>query len=87
MGEKFVYTYSVDGIDDKFEFKSNGASDRETGRSWLSEEAAEDFFHNHGGWECRWPIVFHLYEDKAFLGAFSVGVESQPHFYSTMLTA
>lgn len=87
MMGKHTYQYEVDGIDDRFDFEDSGSVDWETGRAWVAEASAEDFFHNHDGWECCWPMVFTLYEGQTLFGKYSIDVVSQPHFYSTLVTA
>ena len=78
---KTTYKYEIENDGERYEFDHNGASDWETGRVWIAEAAAEDFFHNHDGWEASWPIEFSIFEagDK-FLGTFSVDCKAVPQF-------
>ncbi|EKS29278.1 hypothetical protein [Afipia felis] len=81
------YQYEVENDGERYDFKSNFTSDTETGKGWLAESAAEDFYNEHDGWEARWPLEFSIYEGETFLGCFSVDMESQPHFYSSRVAA
>lgn len=74
------YEYSVEPHDERYAFESKFTPDS---KHWLAEDAAEDFFHNHDGWECKWPMVFNVYDDDKHLGRYSVDVEHQPHFSAT----
>lgn len=53
----------------------------------LAEECAEDYLHNHDGWEhTSWhmdPMEFWIYdENKKFIGKFDVQLEYNPSFYA-----
>lgn len=41
----------------------------------VCEQAAENHYKNHDGWEDRWPITIHLYLDKTGGEVFSAEVE------------
>ena len=48
----------------------------------VAEEAAEDYYDNHDGWEATWPQTIHVWNDKEeYLGAADVHVEYQSSFY------
>lgn len=49
----------------------------------LAEEAAEDLFDNHDGWESHWPLKLELFIDGESAGVFEVELEHVPHFSST----
>ncbi len=54
----------------------------------IAQEAADDFFSNHDGWECRWPKDFIIYsEDKKLLGMCEVEQEAQPFFCASIKEA
>lgn len=84
---KRPYQYEIENDGERFDFKSNFMSDTETGRSWLAEDAAENFYDEHDGWEVSWPLEFSIYEGDTFLGCFSVDVEYRPHFHASLVTA
>jgi hypothetical protein len=48
----------------------------------IAQDAAEDYHHNHDGWEhSSWPIEIHLYdENEKILGKFSVDRDVEPVF-------
>lgn len=78
------YEYSVEPYDDRYSFESKFTADS---KHWLAEDAAEEFFHEHDGWESKWPLVFNVYDDDRHLGRYSVDVEHQPHFSATRMEA
>jgi hypothetical protein len=86
-GMKRTYQYEVENDGERYDFDSNFMSDHETALGWLAEEAGENFYHKHDGWEASWPVVISLYYDETFLGCFSVDMENQPHFYSSLVEA
>ena len=83
---KRTFHYEVENDGTRFEFTSNYMPDTETGSRWIAEEAAQDFFHNHDGWEAIWPVEFTLFNDGQRLGCFTVDVEPQPIFHATLLS-
>jgi len=64
------------GLYDKFETK------------WLVDEMAEDYYHNHDGWELAesWAgndIVFAIWDhDTNFVGKYNVSLEFEPSFFA-----
>lgn len=53
---------------------------------WVAEEAAEDFFHNHDGWEHKWPLKISIESGSAYMQNqmhFEVDMESVPSFSAT----
>lgn len=75
--EKHIYEYAVHPDATRYEFRSVFSTDA---GYWLAEEAAEDFFHKHEGWDCEWPLAFLVYSNGAHLGTWSVDMESRPAF-------
>lgn len=51
----------------------------------LAEECAEDYHHEHDGWEATWPLTFILYETKdgPERARMSVDCETVPSFTAT----
>ena len=52
---------------------------------WLTaQECAEDYYHNHDGWESSWPQLVYLREseDGPIVAAFNVDMEAVPQFYA-----
>jgi hypothetical protein len=48
---------------------------------YIAEECAEDFYHNHDGWEHQWPKTFFIFdESENLLGTFEIHLEHQPTF-------
>lgn len=54
-------------------------------QSDIAQQCADDFHHNHDGWECHWPRDITLYatEDGPPLASFEVDREAVPLFYAT----
>lgn len=50
----------------------------------VAEDAAQDYFDNHDGWESSWPLTFVILdEDFNELGQFVVDMEAVPSFFVT----
>jgi hypothetical protein len=50
----------------------------------MAEDAAQDYFDNHDGWESTWPLTFVILdEDLNELGSFVVEMEAVPQFWAT----
>lgn len=49
---------------------------------YIAEECAEDYYHNHDGWECEWPQTVYLRETEEgpIVEVFSVDMEAVPQF-------
>ncbi len=80
---KIKYTLSDYGEDDFYEFEYHGRLDKDH-PELLAEKAAEDYFHNKGGWECSWPIKLTITDVGGHsnwqLTTFEVDVENIPMF-------
>lgn len=50
--------------------------------SLVATDLADDYHHNHDGWEDSWPIELRIYKDSEEVGRFSVEREMQPAFYA-----
>jgi hypothetical protein len=75
------YEYSVLPNDDRYEIASHvGPQAHETGLRILAQQAADDYHHEHDGWESSWPLVFVLYHEGRELGKFDVERETVPQF-------
>ena len=52
----------------------------------IVSDMAEYFFHNHDGWEAKWPLTFRIWEELSdetegkLIGDFEVEMEARPHF-------
>jgi hypothetical protein len=94
MGTKYTAWYSVDGnerlsCETDWEIEAYlsdipGMVETDSTRyhDWVVEDCAEDYHHNHDGYESRWPLKFTLYatEDGPALGVFDVEREYEPTF-------
>lgn len=81
------YKYQIEGEGEVFEFKSIGSSDWETGRLWIAEEAAENYYAEHFGWHDTWPLEISLYDGDTYLGRYSVDQRSRPQFTANQVEA
>jgi hypothetical protein len=77
-----TYEYTTFGDDERYEFHSNFVPES---KEWVAEDAAEDFFNNHDGWECTWPVALTVYSGDECLGSFSVDMETVPRFSAIKL--
>ena len=66
--------------DYSFEFKWN-SDDVED----IAAEAAEDYFRNHDGWECDWPLTFVIFDGGEVIGKCEVELEHNPSFSASRL--
>jgi len=47
--------------------------------------AAEDFWSNYGGWDCKWPLVITLIFNDGTEGNVDVDMEAQPSFVGRVI--
>lgn len=71
-----TYEYTVGQDEERYEFHSKFVPES----YWVFEDAVEDFYHNHDGWECKWPMRFDAYHEGKWLGAKEVHMEMEPRF-------
>jgi hypothetical protein len=71
--------------DDAFTLEHHGQEEDIDHAEILAEVAAEDYHHNHDGWERRWPIVFTLILDGGVTCDVSVDREDVPAFCGTLV--
>lgn len=75
--------YSVNESNYRHECKTSHLSiDRQADLEMMANQCAENFFNEHDGWECSWPIDITLYEteDDPVVAKLSVEMEAQPVF-------
>ncbi|ELT3494778.1 hypothetical protein R8002_003579 [Citrobacter freundii] len=46
----------------------------------IVQDAAEDYWENHDGWESHWPLNIELFVDGVSVGVFEVVMEMEPTF-------
>jgi hypothetical protein len=71
--------------DDAFTLDDHGFDEDLDNAEILAEVAAEDYHHNHDGWESRWPIVFTLILADGATCDVSVDQEAVPTFCGTLV--
>lgn len=76
MMSKRIYQYTVAKDSERYDFDSKFVPES----YWLFEDAADDFYNNHDGWECSWPMRFDLYDADKWLGAREVHMDMAPQF-------
>lgn len=79
-----IIQYSVNGAGIKC---ANHLDPREVDEStddWeyeqMAQDAAEDYWENHDGWEDHWPLNIELFVDCKSIGVFEVVMEMEPTF-------
>lgn len=79
-----ILSYSVGEHHDEFSRFFFPAKQSVYHRQWslVATDLAEDFFHNHDGWESHWPLEFRLYEDDIEVARFSIDQDAEPVFYA-----
>ena len=76
------YYYDVDqdeDFEDPFHMPNSTAFFYEH-NSVTAQEAAKDYFHNHGGWEGTWPMTIVLESVNGYKSSWSVDMETMPEF-------
>lgn len=84
---KLWYRVVEDGGDERYE-KTWGYTFSISGAMTIAgDDAAEDYFYSHDGWEAKWPLTFALYEseDGPELGRCEVDMETVPTFHAVEL--
>lgn len=72
------YTYTVVGGGQyHIDFDAIGDEDEP---GYIAEEAAEDYYENHDGWESSWPLKIEVFSGFRSLGKFLVCIEHVPSF-------
>lgn len=53
----------------------------------MAKQRAQDFFDEHDGWECEWPIKIYLHEteDGPEIAKVFVELEAEPVFYARIM--
>ena len=46
----------------------------------FAQDAAQDYYDCHDGWEASWPLEIKVYSDGEFVGTFDAEMEMQPTF-------
>lgn len=52
----------------------------------VARDCGADIFHNHDGWEAKWPLTILVYESpykEGFRGRYEVEMEPEPSFFAT----
>jgi hypothetical protein len=85
----FWYTVNDPGdADERYRVKYNFSLSGLAGDLlFAAEEAAEDYYSAHDGWESSWPLTFVFYdsEDGPEIGRCEVECESVPSFHARTL--
>lgn len=81
---RYEYRCFEDADDEWYQLTSSvGPLASDTGLRILAQQAARDYFHEHDGWESKWPRNFELRFDGKSLGCFNVELEAVPEFIAT----
>lgn len=73
---KYWRTDAGQTIDDSYECNSYASFPE-----GIAEACALDFFNNHDGWDCRWPLVFCVAkENDEMIGTFEIESRIEPVF-------
>lgn len=52
---------------------------------WVGEKYANHYWSHHDGWECSWPIEFHIADSESnFLGVVEVDMQTEPVFSGSL---
>lgn len=79
-----IIQYAVGGAGIKFAHHLDPQDVDESTDDWeyelMVQDAAEDYWDNHDGWEDCWPLNIELFVDGSSVGAFEVVMEIEPTF-------
>ncbi|MFP8522818.1 hypothetical protein [Klebsiella oxytoca] len=79
-----VIQYAVNGAGIKCAHHLDPQDVDESTDDWefemMAQDAAEDYWDNHDGWESRWPLDIELFVDGGSAGVFEVAMEMEPTF-------
>lgn len=81
--------YSMGDDEQRFECDVSHLSiNRKLDMEMMANQCAEDYFHNHDGWESPWPRDLFLYETEygPSIAKLFVEMEAEPVFYSRTST-
>ncbi len=80
---KYIISLLDEGgdIEGGYEFETNWGLEN---LQYVAEAGADQFFHEHDGWDYDWPLKFALFDaiTEERLGVFEVQLESVPTFYA-----
>ena len=69
-----------------YQVQSVHGTQDQLGCKWIVEQAAENYFSDHDGWDCHWPLTFELLDDdQHVIYRAEVQLESQPLFIVSSL--
>lgn len=80
--------YSCEGSDQRFAISVTDrfCEGRPIEQKWAAQQCAEDWFHEHDGWEASWPRDFSLYAEESGgepIATLCVEMEAVPDFMAT----
>lgn len=89
MTSRFWYAVIEDDPDTRHECSQNHYLPRPLEAQSAAEDAADDYYANHDGWESPWPLIIALYEteDGPEIARYLVELEHEPAFYARQCEA
>jgi hypothetical protein len=86
---KIWYARQTKGISYRYSGEYNAQIydlDDDTDQEYIADQCAEDFYNNHDGQQCTWPIIFEFFLDNnpesESIFVCEVELEYTPEFYS-----
>ena len=81
MNEKAIFYRVVDCCEDSY-YQLITNWDIDADPDYIAQDAADDFFSNHDGWEASWPLIITLHTIKGGLekSRMIVDMEAVPTF-------
>jgi hypothetical protein len=77
MKVKYIVEEDNQSVADAYEFETDFDADDVR---WIAENAADDYYHMHDGWEAFWPLTFKVFIDGKSIGTFEIDQEFEPVF-------
>jgi hypothetical protein len=78
------YEYIVKDLGEKYPDDARGLDSEwdEDCPDYVAEDAGQDNYDNHDGWEDSWPMKFEIFSEGKSLGVYWVNMEAEPRFYA-----
>jgi hypothetical protein len=69
-------------IERAHEFDSDWGPDH---GDWIAEDAAQDHYHEHDGWESSWPVKFSIVFDDGRIETYEIELDHEPSFSASLV--
>ena len=67
-------------LEERFGFSEKATKFLPDELEWAAETAAQDYYGNHDGWECKWPLMFVIFRDDQEVCRMWIELDWEPRF-------